>query len=176
MGRLGDEQGFPAEAFADVLAANSLFAAQFGAARLPSRAQRRLAILTCIDSRIDPLGATGMQAGDVVIARNAGARVTDDVMRTVVLATMLLHVERILILPHTDCRMAGSDEPAIHRTIAERYGVDTRSLEFRTVNDQMAALRDDVVRVRSLPFLPAHVTVGGGIYDVADGRIIPVDA
>jgi carbonic anhydrase len=133
-------------------------------------------VVTCIDSRIDPLAALGMHAGDVMILRNAGGRVTDDVIRTLVLATTVLDVDRILIMPHTRCRMADVDEAALHRDIRSRHGIDTRSLEFRTVPDQVAALRDDVTRVRASPFLRPEVAVAGGIYDVATGLIAPVEA
>ena len=107
--------------------------------------------------------------------RNAGARVTEDVLRTLVLATYLLGVNRILIMPHTNCRMAMSEEADIHNLIEEQYGVDTRSLEFRTVSDQNKALVTDVNCVRSYPFLRKGVEVGGAIYDVATGKITPVD-
>ena len=83
-----------------------------------------------MDSRISPLAVVGMQAGDAKILRNAGARVTDDVLRTLVLASYLLGVNRVLVMPHTDCRMASADEATIHATIQDQFGVDTRSLEF----------------------------------------------
>jgi carbonic anhydrase len=128
-----------------------------------------------MDSRISPLAAMGMQAGDAKILRNAGARVTDDVLRTLVLATYLLGVTRILVMPHTDCRMASGDESGIHRQIMDDHGVDTRSLEFRTVSDQRATLALDVTRIRSFPLLQKGVTVGGVIYNVTTGALEPVD-
>jgi carbonic anhydrase len=176
VGHLGRDEPFPLEDFADVLAANAEFAAAFHDADLTGRALRGLAIVTCIDSRIDTLGIVGMHAGDAYIVRNAGARVTDDVLRTLVLATTLMGVDRILVMPHTHCRMAQGDEPDIHATIAERYGIDTRSLEFRTVADQLEALRTDLTRIRTLPYLRRDVAVGGAIYDVESGRIEPVSA
>ena len=72
-----------------------------------------------MDSRIDPLAVLGMEAGDMKILRNAGARVTDDVLRTLVLATYLLDVNRIIVMPHTDCRMAKSTEAQVHDAILE---------------------------------------------------------
>jgi carbonic anhydrase len=176
MGILGPNHPFPADAFADVAAANANYAAGFQAKDLPGRAARGLAILTCIDSRIDALAATGMHEGDAFIIRNAGARVTDDVLRSVVLATTLMGVERVLVMPHTRCAMAQHDEVGIHTLIADRHGVDTRSLEFRTVSDQVEALRTDVTRIRSLPFLPGGVQVGGAIYHVESGLLEPIDA
>jgi carbonic anhydrase len=176
MGHLGPDQPFPHDAFADVLTGNEEFVAAFHDADLAGRANRGLAILTCIDSRIDSLAIVGMHAGDAYIMSNAGARVTDDVLRSIVLATTLMGVDRILVMPHTGCRMAQGDEPAIHATISERYGIDTRSLEFRTVADQLETLRTDLTRIRALPFLRPDVAVGGAIYDVTTGRLEPVTA
>jgi carbonic anhydrase len=128
-----------------------------------------------MDSRISPLLVVGMEAGDAKILRNAGARVTEDVLRTLVLGTYLLGVNRILIMPHTDCRMANSDEAEIHSEILNEFGIDTRSLEFRTVSDQIAALRIDVTRVRSYPLLRDGVVVAGAVYDVKTGELKQID-
>ena len=166
---------FPREAFSDVLGANAGFVAAFQGSALTGPAVKGLAIVTCMDSRVNPLVVVGMNAGDAKILRNAGARVTEDVLRTLVLATYLLGVDRILVMPHTDCRMAQSEEADIHKTIAEQYGVDTRSLEFRTVSDQRKALITDVIRIRSYPLLRDGVTVGGAIYNVTTGALEPLD-
>ena len=173
---LGPDRPFPADAFTDVLAGNAAFAAGFGDADLEAGAARHLAVVTCIDSRIDALAVIGVHAGDAMVVRNAGARVTDDVLRTLVLATTVLGVDRILVMPHTRCKMASVEESALHAAILRQHGIDTRSLEFRTVADQEAALRDDVTRVRSSPFLRPEVVVGGAVYDVTSGRLLPVDA
>jgi len=162
------------EDFDDVLAANELYARDFDRGGLEPVAARGLAILTCMDSRIDPLRMLGLSAGDAKILRNAGARVTEDVLRTLVLATHLLGVERVMVVPHTRCRMAQTTEDEIHAVILE-HGVDTRSLEFRTDPDQASALRTDLRRIRSYPLLPAGLLVGGAIYDVATGRLAPLD-
>lgn len=167
--------GFPVEAFEDVLAANVEHVSHFGGGGLTGRAARGLAIVTCIDSRIDPLSATGMRPGDVKILRNAGARVTEDVLRTLMLAVFLLNVRRILVMPHTDCRMVGSSEAAIHARIREQYGVDTRSIEFRTADNITVALSSDVARIRALPLLPPGIQVGGAVYDVQSGAVLPQD-
>ena len=160
--------------FDDVLTANELYARDFDRGGLEPLAARGLAILTCMDSRIDPLRMLGLSAGDAKILRNAGARVTEDVLRTLVLATHLLGVERVLVVPHTRCRMAQTTEDEIHAVILE-HGVDTRSLEFRTDPDQASALRTDLRRIRSYPLLPAGLLVGGALYDVATGRLTPLD-
>jgi carbonic anhydrase len=167
---------FPRDAFEDVLASNAVFADHFSGPGLTGRAAQHLAIVTCMDSRIEPLAAVGMRPGDAKILRNAGARVTDDVLRTLVLACYLLDVSRVLVMPHTRCRMASATEEQIHAHIGEQYGVDTRSVEFRTVPDQEAALRQDLQRIRSYPLLPPDLAVAGAIYDVDTGRLTPVDA
>lgn len=169
------KSSFPHEAFEDLLAANSEYKESFKYSELTGSAAKGLAIVTCMDSRINPLSVVGMKSGDAKILRNAGARVTEDVLRTLVLATYLLGVNRILVMPHTDCRMAQGDEAAIHKLIDEQYGVNTSSLEFRTTNDQMGALATDINRVRSYPLLREGVSVGGAIYDVKTGVITPVD-
>jgi carbonic anhydrase len=127
-----------------------------------------------MDSRIDPLRIVGMQPGDAKILRNAGARVTEDVLRTLVLATYLLNVNRVLVMPHTDCRMASGTEDEIHAAIKERSGVDTRGIEIRTVKDQVAALNADLVRIKSFPLLPGELAVTGAIYDVKSGKLNPL--
>ena len=166
---------FPLQAFSDVLNSNTEYSRDFTQSSLTGTARRGLAIITCMDSRISPLALVGMQPGDAKILRNAGARVTDDVLRTLVLATYLLGVNRILVMPHTDCRMANESESQLHETIEKQFGVDTRSVEFRTVENQRDALAYDVTRVRSYPLLQSGVVVGGAIYDVATGRLEPVD-
>lgn len=166
---------FPRESFADILVANSEFALGFSDSGLVGTARRGLAIITCMDSRINPLAVVGMEAGDVKILRNAGARVTDDVLRTLVLATYLLGVKRVLVMPHTDCRMTQDNESTIHEMILERHGVDTRSLEFRTVSDQRVALATDIARICAFPYLPDTLIVGGAIYNVHTGVLEPID-
>ena len=166
---------FPVQAFEDVLNANVDYSRDFSQSSLTGTARRGLAIITCMDSRISPLALVGMQPGDAKILRNAGARVTDDVLRTLVLATYLLGVNRILVMPHTDCRMTNESESQIHQTIEDKFGVDTRSVEFRTVENQRDALAYDVTRIRSYPLLQSGVVVGGAIYDVTTGKLEPVD-
>lgn len=165
--------GYPEvmDTFDDVVAGNREFVAGYQDSQLTGRAAKHLALITCMDSRIDPLAALGMAPGDVKILRNAGARVTDDVLRTLVLATHLLDVNRIIVMPHTDCRMAKSTESDVHQTILDNSGLDTRSLAFATIENPLGTLAADVQRIRSLPYLPDGVTVAGAIYDVHTGQV-----
>jgi carbonic anhydrase len=158
------------QTFADVLAANASYARGFLLAGLPARAGRGLAVITCIDSRIEPLAMLGLAPGDAKILRNAGARVTDDVLRTLVLADYLLGVDRAMIIGHTDCRMAAGDEDDVHSAIDTAGGPDTRSLSFLVTDDQEATIRSDVQRVQSWPYL-TNLQVGGFLYDVGSGSI-----
>jgi carbonic anhydrase len=163
------------ENFADLLKSNEDYVSTFTKEDLTGFAKKGLAIVTCMDSRIDPLRIVGMHAGDAKILRNAGARVTEDVLRTLVLATHLLGVKRVLVMPHTDCRMASAEESEIHQQIKEASGVDTRGIEIRTVRDQNKALFQDIQRIESYPLLPQGIQVMGAIYDVKTGRINPIN-
>ena len=157
--------------FDDLFAANTEFIKGFKSQDLTGEAKKGLAIVTCMDSRIDPLRIVGMNSGDAKILRNAGARVTEDVLRTLILATTLLNVSRILVMPHTDCRMASGTEEQIHATILEKSGIDTRSMEIRTVIDQISALKSDLVRIEKFPLLPKNIEVIGAIYNVKTGEL-----
>lgn len=158
-------------AFDDILAANRDYQQAYTDLGLPGRAARGIAVVTCMDSRIEPLKMLGLGIGDAKIMRNAGGRVTDDVLRTLVLATHLLGVERILVVEHTECKMASATDEQVHASIHESSGIDTRSLDFQTMSDQMASLTHDVQRVRSSPYLPAGTQVAGFLYDVRTGAL-----
>ena len=163
------------ENFEDLIGANNEFAKSFKSTGLSGQALKGLAIVTCMDSRIAPLSIVGMSVGDAKILRNAGARVTEDVLRTLILATHLLGVNRVLIMPHTDCRMASAEEHEMHQQIMDKSGMDTRSIEIRTVRDQKAALLKDITRVETYPLLAKGVKVMGAIYDVETGKLNPVN-
>lgn len=156
--------------FAAELEANRRYSDGFELAGLDGRAARGLAVVTCMDSRIEPLAMLGLRPGDAKILRNAGARVTEDVLRTLVLAFYLLGVDRAMIVAHTRCRMAATSEKDVHAAIHAAGGPDTRSLSFLVADHQEATLRADVQRVSSWPYLTG-LAVGGFIYDVDTGRL-----
>jgi carbonic anhydrase len=158
------------QTFADVLAANEAYAQRFPHRGLQARAAQGLAVLTCIDSRIEPLALLGLGPGDAKILRNAGARVTNDMLRTLVLASHLLGVDRLMVIAHTDCRMTGT-EAGVHTALRDAGAPDTRELDFLVTEDQQKTVRDDVELLRSSPYL-THVRVGGFRYDVETGRLI----
>ncbi len=138
-------------------------------------AARGLAVLTCIDSRIDPLAMLGLRAGDAKIIRNAGARVTDDALRSLVLAVNLLGVTRVCVVQHTNCAMVDSTEEEIRARIEEKRRVDTGGWEFLATTDQLATMRDDIALIGSCPLLPDDLEVAGFIFDVHSGALVPVD-
>lgn len=162
--------------FADALEANRRYAESFRLTGLPAVAARGLAIVTCMDSRIEPLDMLGLRPGDAKIIRNAGARVTPDVLRTLVLATHALGVTRIMVVAHTKCKMASATQEEVERLIAEQSGIDARSLDFHLITDQRSTLERDVQAVRSWPFLPPGLPVGGFVYDVDTGWLETVVA
>jgi carbonic anhydrase len=141
---------------------------------LEGTAARGLAIVTCIDSRIDPLAMLGLRAGDAKIIRNAGARVTDDALRSLVLAVNLLGVSRVCLVQHTNCAMVDSTDEEIRARIEAARGVDTAGWDFLATTDQLAAIHHDLERIRSCPLLPSDLATGGFIFDVHSGALTPV--
>jgi carbonic anhydrase len=159
------------EQFDDLLTANREFAATFDLAGFDGVAHAGVAIVTCMDSRIDPLKMLGLKAGDAKIFRNPGGRVTPQALEALVLGAHLLNVNRILVIPHTRCAMASNSEAELHEKVAESAGQDASWQAFHVVEDQVAALREDVQKVRSHPLIPDTVAVGGFLYDVDSGLI-----
>lgn len=157
--------------FGDVMVANAEYVQRFSLTGLEPVAGRGLAVVTCMDSRIEPLAMLGLAPGDAKIMRNAGARVTDDVLRTLTLATHLLGVQRVMVVPHTRCKMASATPEQVVDQISDLSGIDTRSIDFGLVADQAQTLAADVQRIRSWPFLAPGTVVGGFVYDVDDGSL-----
>jgi carbonic anhydrase len=157
--------------FDDLLAANRDFADSFTLSGFDGIAHAGVAIVTCMDSRLDPLNMVGLKPGDAKIFRNPGGRVTPQALEALVLATHLLNVERVLVVPHTRCAMSASTEQELRAKIAESAGVDADWQFFSVVEDQLAALEEDVQRVRTHPLIPHTVAVGGFLYDVDTGLL-----
>ena len=157
--------------FDDLLSANADYAADFKLQGFDGVARAGVAIVTCMDSRIDPLRMLGLEPGDAKIFRNPGGRITPQALEALVLGVHLLNVDRILIVPHTRCAVATSTEEELRRRVSESAGVDASWQPFHVVDDQVRALAEDVAKVRSHPLVPAGVRIGGFIYDVDTGRI-----
>jgi carbonic anhydrase len=157
--------------FADLLAANAAYAEEFAESGFDGVAHAGVAIVTCMDSRIVPLAMLGLGHGDAKIFRNPGGRITDPALEALVLGVHLLGVDRILVVPHTRCAMASSSEDELHERVSASAGVDVSWQRFHVVSDQLAALAEDVHRVRSHPLIPDRVKVGGFLYDVDTGLL-----
>ena len=159
------------DAFEDLLAANRTYAETFALSGFDGVAHAGVAVVTCMDSRIDPLGMLGLTPGDAKIFRNPGGRVTAAALEALVLGVHLLNVQRILVVPHTRCAMASSTLDDLRRRVGESAGQDASWQSFGVVEDQEAALEDDVRKVRSHPLIPDSVEVGGFVYDVDTGLL-----
>ena len=157
--------------FADLLAANAAYAETFDEAGFDGVAHAGVAIVTCMDSRIDPLGMLGLKPGDAKIFRNPGGRVTPQALEALVLAVHLLEVDRVLVVPHTRCAVASSTEAELRERVAASAGIDASWQPFHVITDQVAALGEDVHKVRSHPLVPDSVEVGGFVYDVDTGLL-----
>ena len=157
--------------FDDLLAANRDFAADFNLSGFDGVAHAGIAIVTCMDSRIDPLGMLGLKPGDAKIFRNPGGRVTEAALEALVLGVHLLGVERILVIPHTRCAMASASEVELQERVGASAGQDASWHAFHVVENQEVSLKADVHKVRSHPLIPDSVPVGGFIYDVDTGLL-----
>lgn len=162
-------------AFDDLLEANRTFADAFSLKGFDGIAKAGVAVVTCMDSRIDPLGMLGLKPGDAKIFRNPGGRVNEPALEALVLAVHLLNVNRIVVIPHTKCAMAAQTEDELHAKINELTGTDSTWQRFHVVDDQRKALRTDLMKVRSHPLIGERAEVGGFIYDVDTGLLNPLD-
>ncbi|GAA2158354.1 carbonic anhydrase [Pedococcus bigeumensis] len=166
------EQHAANKGFDDLLEANRAYATtDFATGGFDGIAHAGVAIVTCMDSRIDPLRLVGLEPGDAKIFRNPGGRVTANALEALVLGVHLLGVDRILIVPHTRCAMASSTEAELRERVGASAGQDASWQGFHVVEDQRAALMADVRAVRSHPLIGDQVAVGGFIYDVDTGLL-----
>jgi carbonic anhydrase len=161
--------------FDDLLAANRAFAENFDYAGFDGVAHAGVAVVTCMDSRIDPLGMVGLSPGDAKILRNPGGRVTDQVLVALVLGVTLLKVDRVLIIEHTRCAMASASEDELRQRVGNEAGTDASWMSLGVIDDQISAIRGDVTKVKTHPLIGDHVAVGGFLYDVDTGLLSPVD-
>ena len=161
--------------FDDLLEANRAFAQTFTLSGFDGVAHAGVALVTCMDSRIDPLGMLGLRPGDAKIFRNPGGRVTPQALEALILGVHLLNVNRILVVPHTRCAMASATESELQERISQSSGQDASWQSFGVVVDQAEALREDLAKVNAHPLIPETVKVGGFIYDVDTGLLNPID-
>jgi carbonic anhydrase len=130
-----------------------------------------LAVLTCIDARLDPLEILDLPVGEAAIIRTPAARVTEETLGSLVLARWLLNAERVLVIAHTDCRATGRTEDEVREAVRAAGGPDTTAVRFAVAPDQQAALRGDVERLRAELGIP----VEGYVYDLETRELIPAE-
>jgi len=154
-----------------MLQANETFAADFDKGNLEIAPARGVAILTCIDARIDPARALGLDIGDAHVLRNAGGRASDDAIRSLVISSWLLGTREFAVIHHTDCGMTMFTNDVLRDKIRDENGVDVGDTDFLPFPDLDQSVRDDVQTLRSLDSLPDGVEVSGYVYDVRSGAI-----
>ena len=158
--------------FDDLLESNRAYVDQFGLAGIPPRAAKQFALVTCMDSRIEPLTMLGLVPGDAKILRNAGGRVTSDVIRSLILATNFLGVARIAVMQHTQCALADRSDEQVRSDLPDGARQEASGWEFLAMPDPDQALADDVAAVRACSLLAEGVEVVGWRYRVETGEIV----
>ncbi len=157
--------------FDDLLRANAAYRDAFTYGGFDGVAHAGVAMLTCMDSRIEPLAMIGLAIGDAKIIRTPGGRLTPDALVGCVLSVHLLGVERIMLVPHTRCAMASGEDTDIIARIREADGTDLSGMRLGASPDQRARLVEDVDRLRTHPHVGGRASIGGFLYDVDTGGL-----
>ena len=155
--------------FARILAENERYTEAFDRSALTAAPLRRIAIVACMDARLDVEEALGLRTGDAHIIRNAGGIATDDVIRSLIVSQALLGTDEIAVIGHTRCGLLAADEAAIHDRLAAASGVDL-DVALGSFEDLEASIRASVERLRTHPWLDTR-HVHGLIFDVTTGRL-----
>jgi carbonic anhydrase len=142
-------------------------------AGMPANPRRRLAILTCMDARIEPLSSLGLQLGEAHVIRNAGARVTPDVLRSLALSQHVLGTDAVLVLGHTRCGLHGATDEDLAEAV-RRGGGDPEGLRFLPFDAVEEGVRESVASLAGAPALRPDTQVWGAVYDVDSGRVSEV--
>jgi carbonic anhydrase len=163
------------ETIDELLANNREFAAALAERHLDVRPARRLAIVTCMDSRLDVFAALGLDDGEAHVLRNAGGIITDDVIRSLAISQRLLGTTEVMLIHHTDCGMEKISDDSFRAELQEATGV-TPAFAIESFSDVEADVRQSILRVRRSSFLPHRETVRGFVYDVDTHRLREVEA
>lgn len=153
----------------DMLAANRRYAERFDHGDLPAPPVKRVTVITCMDARLDPTAFLGLNIGDAHIIRNAGGRVSDDALRSLIISSRLLGTNQFVVIHHTDCGMMGFTNEDLRQKLADETGADASEIDFLPFTDLEDSVRDDVTRIQQSPFIPDDMSVRGFIYDVRTG-------
>ncbi len=155
----------------EVLAANEVYSRTHELRRLTPRPERKLAILTCMDTRLS-IRTLGLKTGDAHVIRNAGGIVTDDAVRSLVVSHYLLGTEEFMVINHTDCGLMHTTEQDLRTRVQNRAGTAAVSpaffYAFQNIDENV---RHQLQKLRSHPWIPAEVSVRGFVYDVTSGRM-----
>ncbi len=154
----------------ELLANNEAYAAAFEHRDLPLRPSRRLAVLACMDSRLDVFGALGLAIGEAHVIRNAGGLATDDAIRSLALSQRMMGTEEVVVIHHLDCGILRVTDEEFRRRLATETGVEAPWAED-TTTDVTENVRRAVAAITSSPFVPTPGPVRGFVYDEASGRL-----
>lgn len=154
----------------DLLGNNRAYAQGFDKAGLPGRPARRVAILACMDARIDVHRILGLEEGDAHVIRNAGGLPTADAIRSLVISQRVLGTEEVILVHHTECGMEGLPEDELRRELEEEAGRPV-PFELGAIANLEESVRRSVKRIKSDPFIPNKTSVRGFLYDVKTGHL-----
>jgi carbonic anhydrase len=157
-----------------LLAANEVYADSFSQGDLPMPPARRVAIVTCMDARLDPARFLGLEPGDAHVIRNAGGLVTEDAIRSLVISHWLLGTQEVAVIAHTDCGMLTFSNDDLRARLRSEADADASEVDFRPFVDLRESVRESLRAVRESQFLPDSLELSGWIYDVRDGRLAEV--
>jgi carbonic anhydrase len=154
----------------ELLANAERYAADFDQGDLPLPPGRKIAVLACMDARLNPYGLLGLREGDAHVIRNAGGVVTDDEIRSLSISQRLLGTEEILLIHHTDCGMLTFTDDAFKRGIQEETGIkpEWAAEAFADIDEDV---RQSIARIQASPFIPHKDSVRGFVYDVHEGTL-----
>ena len=154
----------------ELLANNAAFAATVPERHFDLRPSRRLAIVTCMDSRLDVFAALGLRDGEAHVLRNAGGVITDDVIRSLAVSQRRLGTRSVMLIHHTDCGMAKLTDDGFRQELAQATGV-APAFAIESFSDVDADVRQSVLRVRRSPFVAHRDAIRGFVYDVDTHRL-----
>ncbi len=158
----------------EFLTANAAYAKGFTKGALPMPPARKTAVLVCMDARIDPAKALGLEEGDAHVIRNAGGRASDDAIRSLVISNELLGTREFVVIHHTDCGMLTFTNDQLREKLRDELGVDASAIDFLPFSDVAQSVRDDLQTLRASALLPKEIPVRGFIYDVTTGALSEV--
>ncbi len=157
----------------EFLAANAKYAGAFTKGSLPMPPGRKVAIVVCMDARIDPARALGLEEGDAHVIRNAGGRATDAI-RSLVISQLLLGTREIVVIHHTDCGMLTFTDDQLRAKVKADLGADASAIDFLPFSNVEQSVIDDVKELKASPLLMPGLPVTGCVYDVRSGKVTVV--